>query len=305
MRALVTGISGFVGSHLTQALLAVGAEVHGYSQKPFLQTGVTTTAGDIRDRRAVTQLVAECRPTHVFHLAGSLAGDPATLFEINVAGTAILLEATRGAGVDRILVASSSAVYGASKQLPISEDQPFMPTTPYGASKAAQEMVALEFHLAGIAPTVRARMFNLVGPGLGPHLVFGRVAAQIVAAERGGDPVVRVGNLEAARDFIDVRDAAQALLALAQVGEPGAAYNVCSGKATEVRRGVEILARTAGTPVTVRVDPSLVRPNDIPEQHGSRERVTALTGWAPAITIERSLRDTLDYARGPGSGTAG
>jgi GDP-4-dehydro-6-deoxy-D-mannose reductase len=289
-------------------LKSEGAEVLGTARTPV--SGETsedrprTVPGDLTQDGWIAELLQQQRPTHVIHLAGvaeGAAGGSLVQYEVNLIATLRLLEAIRSSGLDPwILVASSSAVYGdaESKDLPLTEDEPFRPVNHYGVSKAAQELAALGAFLNDRLRTVRVRTFNLIGPGQPSTLVASDLARQIAQAERADRPVVlRVGNLAARRDYTDVRDAARAYALLAARAEAGEVYNVCSGRSHAVQECVDILSRLARVPVTVQVDEARMRPVDLPNQVGSPDRLRAATGWEPRIPLDASLKDLLEMWR--------
>ena len=286
-QVLVTGASGFVGQAVLQACREAGANAVGMDRS-----------------RAFTDTLEDVRPTHVIHLAGVLPGAPggsAVHDEANVRFTVRLFDAIRAAAMSpRILVASSSAVYGATtpEENPLTERHPFRPLTAYAVSKVAQEMLAVQAHLADGLPTIRVRTFNLIGPGQSRTLLASDLAGQIAEAEWGGrSATLRVGNLTPRRDYTDVRDAARAYVLLAAGGAPGEVYNVCSGRSWSVQECLDVLARLARVPVQVEVDAARQRAVEIPDQVGSAQRLNAATGWQPGIPVETSLRDLLDSWR--------
>jgi GDP-4-dehydro-6-deoxy-D-mannose reductase len=196
-------------------------------------------------------------------------------------------------------VTSSSAVYGRTPSgRPVSERTPVRPVTHYGASKLAQEEVAMRYSRSHGIPVVRTRAFNLLGPGLSSELACGAFANAIARREREGttEPI-RTGNLDSARDFTDVRDAVQAYAALAARGRAGAVYNICSGAAVTLDRCLRILLDLAARPLATEVDPARLQRDDVPIQVGDAGRVRALTGWRPSIPLERALSDMLDDSR--------
>jgi GDP-4-dehydro-6-deoxy-D-mannose reductase len=300
-RALVTGVSGFVGRHLVNQLVAMGWEVCGFDRVIDPRgdlTGVHVHQGDLLNLARVEDVLASCRPSHVFHLAALLGGDrPAPLFEVNVVGTANLFAAMRSTHTSaRVLVTSSSAVYGEPARLPVTEDDGFRPTTDYGASKAAQEMVAVSNQCRGM-DVVRVRPFNLVGPGQPDRLVVSSIARQIVAAERAGTGVVRIGDTRPRRDYVDVRDAVRAYVAVAEDKSLQDVYNVCSGQSVSVRECLDRLIRLSSIPLRVEHDDHLVRSHDIQEQVGSPARLQGATGWRPHISMDESLAAVLERLR--------
>lgn len=290
-RTFVTGSSGFTGGHL----------VHHLAERGDAVTGFSLGAGDIRDRAAIRAALAAAAPEVIVHLAGVLrATDPQQLYAINVGGTVALLDAVVELGLQPVVVVvSSSAVYGPSRDIePIAEHIEPRPRTHYGASKLAQEIAALRYVDAQGLHVVRVRTFNLLGPGLSAQLACGAFAERVARAERAEPPgTLRTGNLEALRDFTDVRDAVGAYALLASHGRAGEIYNVCSQRAVSIRRCAELLVQRAKRPVAMETDSALVQDNDVDVQIGDRTRITQLTGWQPTISLERSLEDMLDDTR--------
>ena len=308
---LVTGGAGFVGPYLIAALEKRGSRVVALGHPPERLSGCEWPpavspewrALDLVDRTAVDHLIAEVRPAAIYHLAAlsSVAAsfeDPVPTYQTNVMGTLHLLDAVRRhAPGCRVLLVSSAEVYGGVSS-PLTEQSPFYPANPYAASKVASEMIGVEHFRAHGMPIIRARAFNHTGPGQTPRFVvssFAKQIAQIEAARQA--PVLGVGNLSARRDFLDVRDVVEAYVALVEKGEPGAAYNVASGKAIAMQSLLDGLLAHAKVGIEVEIDPALLRPVDVPELVGSHDALTAATGWAPRIGIEQTLEDVLDYWR--------
>jgi GDP-4-dehydro-6-deoxy-D-mannose reductase len=258
---------------------------------------------DLLDRRRVLAAIEDLRPRLVYHLAGASQvaeswRDTATPLEGNVLATAHLLDAICRAGLDcRVLVTGSAAVYAPS-DLPIPEGGRRAPAGPYAISKLAQEQLARRaFEDDGIKVIV-TRSFNHTGPGQRPDFFAPSVARQIALIERGElDPVIRVGNLDATRDFTDVRDVVSAYVALMEAGTPGEVYNVGSGTARSMRSVLEALVSRARLPVTIEIDPSRLRPNDAPSLLADTGRLRAATGWTPLIGFDQMLDDLLAYWR--------
>jgi GDP-4-dehydro-6-deoxy-D-mannose reductase len=292
--ALITGVSGFVGSHLAEATKLAGFTVVGLDVKG------TPSPVDLRDVERIRSLVREARPEVVFHLAGLLrAPSPAALYESNVSGTVNLLEALVAEGLSpRVVVASSSAVYGspADDNL-LTEASPLRPLTHYGASKAAQEHAALAFFSTAKLQVMIARIFNIVGPGQPATLAAGAFAEQVASAERTMNRELKVGDLSGARDFVDVRDVARAYLALARSGQPGEIYNVCSSQRTPMQSCVDTLVSLASVRLAVVHDPTRARTNDVRAQIGDPARIRATTGWRAEISFEQSMKDLLESWR--------
>ena len=279
-RALVTGGTGFLGQQLGRELVDGGFEV----------AAVGRSSGDVTDPRAMRRLVAEVRPTHVFHLAGIRDGELDGLLRVNVWGAVNVLEAVAAeAPAARLLVVGSAAEYGETTREPIGEDHPLEPVTDYGVAKAAQELAAFAVAARRGLNLTRIRLFNVLGPGEPPSFVASAIAGRIAAIQAGTlRAPLRTGDLNTRRDFVDVRDVVSALRLAATRGDPGAVYNVCSGTATPIRRLVEELLALAGLDIPVESTPEEAVLN-VRGHAGSAERLRAATGWAP----ERSLRDSL------------
>ena len=297
MRALVTGASGFVGRHLVAHLRQAGDQVIASDR-----TGAR--GADLAEAGQARRLVAGARPEVVYHLAGysdvgGSWGDPEGAFRANATTTLSVLIAAREAGVGRVLVASSADVYGevADDALPVTEESPLRPVSPYAASKVAAEYLALQSHLGSHLATVRVRLFNQLGPGQSDRFVVPALARQIAEAERTGKSEIQVGNLSARRDFTDVRDSVEALRLLVERGQPGEVYNLCSGKDRSVQEVAQSLLALARRPMTLQVEPSRVRPVDIPVLVGDAARLKAVTHWKPGIPLARTLADVLQEWR--------
>jgi GDP-4-dehydro-6-deoxy-D-mannose reductase len=308
MRALITGINGFVGGHLAEHVLRQGWQVAGLGLAgeiglATLRGRVEVVSADLLDRDATYGALAATRPDVIFHLAAqshvpTAFADPATTITNNLFGQLNLLEAVRALALDALLVvACTSEEYGAVRpeELPVDEQTPLRPSNPYAFSKVAQDMLALQYFLAYGTRTVRLRLFNHIGPRQGDHFVVGAFAHQIAAIEAGRQPpVVRVGNLEARRDFTDVRDVVRAYELAALKGEPGAVYNIGSGRPVAIREILATLIELSAVAIAVEPDPERMRPVDIPVIACDASCFRARTGWTPEISLERSLADILD-----------
>jgi GDP-4-dehydro-6-deoxy-D-mannose reductase len=302
---LVTGGTGFAGSHLIEQLVAGGQRVaafynpHGH-RPTSSAPAVEWHAVDLLDRAAVSRAVAELSPAAIYHCGGfadvaAAWGQPDRALRVNALGTHHVLEAVRLAGLDcPVLVTASALVYRPSLEA-LREDSPIAPSNPYGISKLAQEMIAAR------APATRvliARPFNHAGPRQSPSYVTSSFARQIAEIERGRrEPVLLVGNLESRRDITDVRDTVRAYRLLVERGQPGRPYNVCSGRAYRVGDLLTTLVGLSKLEIAVRQDPARMRPADIPVVVGDPARIRSETGWEPALRIERTLSDLLDYWR--------
>ena len=291
MRALVTGANGFVGTHLVSHLRVCGDDV-------------VESAGDITDRDRLAEHVAHHRPEVVYHLAaqadvGGSWADPIPTLRVNVEGTVNLLDASVAAGVRRVLAVTSADIYGpvVEADLPLTEDQPVRPVSPYAASKASADLMCVAAGLAHGLEVVRARSFNHLGPGQNDKFVASAIASRIVDNERSGETAVRVGNLEARRDFTDVRDVVRAYRSLVTDGVPGEVYHVCSGVDRPIRELAEMLISISGHEMDLVVDPELFRPVDLKVLRGDHSKLRAATGWTPEIDIRTTLSDLLQFWR--------
>jgi GDP-4-dehydro-6-deoxy-D-mannose reductase len=255
---------------------------------------------DIIDAREITEAVVAAKPEAVYHLAGAAdVGGSWTLPEetvlANALGTLNVLEASRQAGADRVLAISSADVYGrvTEDELPIHEDQPLRPVSPYAASKVAADALAQQAWLGHRFPAIRVRAFNHLGPGQSDRFVAPSLAARIARNERDGGDEVPIGNTTPLRDVTDVRDVVRAYRLLVERGEPGGVYNVCSGRAVAVKEIADMLLGMAERPMRLVSDPELQRPVDIPVLVGDNAKLRAATGWSPTIPIEQTLADVL------------
>jgi GDP-4-dehydro-6-deoxy-D-mannose reductase len=303
---LVTGATGFAGSHLVDQLLEEGASVAAWSHhggrepKRADDSRVRWSAVDLLDRGAVLRALSELQPSAIYHCAGiAHVGEswsqPVRALSVNVLGTHHVLEGIRDAGLDcPVLVTGSALVYRPSTS-PLREDDPIGPSDPYGVSKLAQEILAAA---PAQAPVFIVRPFNHAGPRQSPTYVTSSFARQIAEIEAGRrEPMLRVGNLESCRDITDVRDTVRAYRLVVQHGQPRRPYNVCSGEAYRVRDLLEELIGLSRASIELHVDPSRLRPSDNPVIVGDRSRIGAETGWTPEIPIERTLDDLLNYWR--------
>ncbi len=310
--ALITGAGGFVGSHLCTYLLAhtdwhlTGTVYPNPVERQPEDTRLRLRFADLRDPEAVRALVAEAEPTYIFHLAAqsfvpTSFADPWDTLENNIRGQLNLLESARRSGRQiTMLVVGSNEEYGAPRpdELPFTEKSPLRPANPYAVSKVAQDFLGLQYYLAYNLPVVRVRPFNHTGPGQSSRFVIPAFASQIARIEAGlQPPVVKVGNLAAARDFTDVRDIVRAYHLAVTEGLPGDVYNLASGQARSIQEVLGSLLAYAQVPIRVEVDPERYRPVDVPVAYGSAEKFRHVTGWSPQIPFEQTLRDVLEYWR--------
>ncbi len=308
MRALITGVAGFAGGHLAEHLaIATGWEVWGNVRTaddvPRVAQGVQTVIADLRDRQSVVDLIDRSRPDFVFHLAAQ-AFVPQSwteawdTYETNLRSQINLFDALlKRGGAARVLVIGSNEEYGKIEfaQLPLREDSPLRPDSPYGVSKIAQDFMGLQYFLSYRLPVVRVRPFNHIGPRQSEKFVASAFAKQIASIEAGlVPPVIKVGNLSAQRDFTDVRDMARAYRLAIEQGEPGEVYNIGSGAPRSIQSLLDALLRFSAEAIRVEVDPDRLRPSDTPISYCDASRFAARTGWAPAIPFEQTLQDVLD-----------
>ena len=309
-KVYITGIEGFVGRYLVRELLDHGYEVAGLHHKHasaehLEEHGITLYPGDVTDRRENFWFSLDrFSPDAVVHLAAitfvphSLQ-DPLKTWRVNLWGTLNLLEWARQKKPDtKILVVSSGEVYGAPRnkdELPFREDSRLNPQNVYAATKAAADLAAQQYINVWKMPVIIARPFNHTGPGQSPNFVASAFAKQVAEIVRGKrEPVVRVGNLSAKRDFTDVRDVVRAYRLLLEKTESGV-FNICSGKPVQIQKILDTLVELSGVDVKVEVDPERLRPVDVPLIYGSFEKLRAATGWEPKIPIEQTLHDLLEW----------
>lgn len=314
MRVLVTGITGFVGSHFAEYALDQGVEVYGsyrWRSKTenidHLGPKIHLVEGDLRDVSSVQHVLEASQPDAIIHLAaqsfvGSSWQAPAETLVTNIGAQINLLEAIRQrAKKPRFLVVGSSEEYGAvyESELPITEDNPLRPLSPYAVSKVAQDLLGYQYFKSYGLPIVRTRAFNHEGPRRGDVFVTSNFARQIAEIEAGlREPVIYVGNLKTKRDYTDVRDIVHGYWLLLERGEPGEVYNLCSGSAWEIGEVLDFLLGEARVrPIAVREDPARLRPSDVPVLLGDARRIQRAVGWQPARAFTQTLRDVLDYWR--------
>ncbi len=260
---------------------------------------------DVTDEPVLVDAITGAAPDAICHLAaqasvGSSWNDQSTTYAVNTLGVLNLVTAALACHrPPRVLLVSSAEVYGrvASADLPIRENQPFAPVSPYAASKAAAELIGLQAWLGRGLEVIRARPFNHTGPGQRPDFVVPALARQVAAAAMAGGGVLETGNLEVRRDITDVRDVVRAYRALLDGGVPGEVYNVCRGQAISIQEVARRLVALAGVDLEIVVDPARVRPTDLPELRGDRARIYAATGWQPVIPLDDTFGAILDYWR--------
>lgn len=309
----VTGLTGFVGRHLRAQLEAEGAKVLGTCFPEHAEEAGCVFYLDLRSEAEVRSAVRDARPDRIVHLAAlSNVGHSwerrTETLETNLMGTYHLLEAVRsGAPGARVLLVSSSDVYGVHglRDARLREDHPTQAVSPYAYTKICAELLAGFYARVETLNVVVARPFPHTGPGQSPDFVCSDWASQIARIERGAaEPVIRVGNVDVERDFLDVRDVVRAYLALLDKGRAGEVYNIASGHAVSLRWILDSLLAMSGEPIRVEADAARFRKVDIPTLTGDNEKIRAETGWEPRIPLGRTLRDLLEDRRAR-AGSAG
>ncbi|KKW01157.1 MAG: NAD-dependent epimerase/dehydratase [Candidatus Amesbacteria bacterium GW2011_GWA1_48_9] len=313
-RCLVTGVTGFAGSHMAELLLAEGYEVFGVvrwrsrsEHIDHLNGRLHLLEGDLLDLRSLQDVMLSVLPDYIFHLAAQSFvptswTSPSVTFETNVVGSCNLFEAVRSAQINPVIhIACSSEEYGLvyPHEAPIKETNPLRPLSPYAVSKVAMDFMGYQYFKNYGLKIIRTRGFNHEGPRRGEVFVSSTFAKQVALIEAGlQTPVVYVGNLEAKRDYTDVRDMVRGYYLAAMKCEPGEVYNICSGRAWVIRDVLDYLISISRVKkIKVLEDPKRLRPSDVPLLLGDNSRFVAKTGWKPKIKFEQTLSDTLDYWR--------
>lgn len=315
MKVLITGITGFAGSHLAEYILHNQANVEVYGLVRWrsrleniitFQDKVFLLEADLKDPTSLRSVLAYVKPDWIFHLAAQSFVPtswkcPAETFNINVIGQINLFEALLSLNLNpKIHIAGSSEEYGQvyESEIPMKETNPLRPLSPYAVSKVAQDLLAYQYYRSYGLRTVRTRGFNHTGPRRGEVFVTSSLAKQIAEIEKGKrEAVIRVGNLEAKRDFTDVRDIVRAYWLALEKGEEGEVYNIGSGRTYAIREILEMLLSLSRVKVKIEVDPARLRPSDVPILLADSSKFKELTGWEPEIPFEKTLEDLLDYWR--------
>lgn len=314
-KVLITGISGFVGSHLAEYLLTQEAySIYGtyLSESSLvniasLKEKLTLTQIDLQDEKKVFTLIEEIKPDIIFHLAalssvGQSFEKPAETIINNVVVQVNILEAVRRLKLTetKILIVTSADVYGkvAKEDIPIDEETKFQPANAYAISKITQDFLGLQYFISYKLKVIRARPFNHIGPRQATGFVIADWAQKIAKIEKGMlEPILRVGNLEAQRDFTDVRDMVKAYALLIEKGAIGDVYNIGSGVSHKIADVLTMLLSFSKVQISIDVEPQLLRPEDSPERVCDNRKFVQLTGWKPTISLETTLKETLDYWR--------
>lgn len=307
MRIIITGFAGFVGSHLSKILLKENHQILGIDlniDKNY--KGIEVEALDLKDKKRVENVVKKFGPERIYHLAAQSSvsyswHNPIETFKVNVFGGINLLEAVREyANGCRVLVVCTAEEYGQPKgDMPIREDFNIFPSNPYAISKSALDFFSITYSKAYHLSLCVTRSFNHIGPGQSERFVCSDFAKQIAKIENGlQQPEIRVGNLEAYRDFLDVRDVVRAYVSIMDKGKVGHPYNVCSGKKVKISGILKILISLSNeNSIKVQVDPDKFRPIDVDTIYGDNSKLKKHTGWTPYYSLRQSLEDTLNYWR--------
>ncbi|NJL88445.1 MAG: GDP-mannose 4,6-dehydratase [Coleofasciculaceae cyanobacterium SM2_1_6] len=315
MKILITGLTGMVGSHLAEYILAShpGVEVHGLVRwrSPLdnirqILPQIHLHYAELRDLNSLIVLLNKVKPEKIFHLAAqsfvtTSFDAPADTLHTNVIGTTNLLDAVRITGIDPMIhICSSSEVYGqvTAEELPIKENNPFRPASPYAVSKTGEDMISLQYFLSYGIKTIRTRMFTHTGSRRGDGFAESAFAKQIAEIEAGirNNPV-KVGNLDSVRTFADVRDAVKAYWLLLEKCTPGEVYNIGGNRTMTIGDMLEMMKGMASCKIEHEVDPSLLRPSDVTLQIPDISKFQNATGWQPEIPVEQTFQDLLDYQR--------
>jgi len=312
-KSLITGITGFAGSHLAELLLKKNHEVYGIvrwrsktENIEHIRKHLKLIETDLLDAHSVQNLIKITKPDYIFHLAAQSFVPtswhaPAHTLNLNIVGQLNLFEAIREIGIRPVVqIACSSEEYGLvyPNEVPIKETNSLRPLSPYGVSKVAQDMLGWQYFKSYGMKIIRTRAFNHTGPRRGDVFAESTFAKQIAEIEKGEkDPIIKVGNLAAKRDYTDVRDMVCAYLLAVEKGKPGEVYNICSGKAYPIKDILNLLLSMSKKKIKVEVDPQRLRPSDVKILLGDCSKFKRTTGWKSKIPLEETLEDLLNYWR--------
>lgn len=306
MRALITGVDGFVGKYLSQYLLEQGYDVYGTVIDDAIKVSdVKTYKMDLLNKEEVRETIKTINPNAIYHLAGQSSvalswKNPTLTMDVNINGTINLLDSVRENNINtKVLIIGSSDQYGIIKpeDCPIAEEHILNPVSPYAISKMAQEQIAKLYTSSYNMNLIMVRAFNHIGPMQSKNFVVSDFASKIAEIEKGSEPVIRVGNLEAYRDFTDVRDIVRGYVMLMEKGKNGEVYNIGSGNPIKIREILEILLSLSKIEIQVEIDPDKLRPSDVPLVQCDNSKVKSHINWKAEYDIKNTLKDTLDYWR--------
>ncbi len=312
-KAFITGIAGFVGSHLAELLLAEGYEVYGLirprTKTDYIESIISKLHledADIMDTHSLYTTIARIKPDYIFHLAAQSFVptswvSPSVTLEVNIVGSANLFEAVRQVGIDPVIqIACSSEEYGMvlPNEVPIKETNPLRPLSPYAVSKLAMDYLGYQYYESYKIRIVRTRGFNHTGPRRGETFAESTFAKQIALIEKGKqEPVIHVGNLDASRDYTDVRDMVKGYLLSVEKCDPGDVYNICTGTDIKIGDMLKLLLSFSKVNVEIKPDPARMRPSDVKVLLGDNSKFVAKTGWKPQIPFEKTMEDLLNFWR--------
>jgi len=310
MKILISGVSGFVGSHLAEYCLFKGCEVHGTIRwrsdtQNLKGINIILHECDLTDAHAVKSVIEKVKPDRIFHLAAQSYVhaswiEPMQTLDNNIRSEVNIFEAVRSIeGYNPLIqIAGSSEEYGNAAKMPITEDTPLLPVSPYGVSKVAQDLLGYQYYRSYGMKIIRTRAFNHTGRRRSEVFVCSSFAKQIAELEKKeGEKIIYVGNLEAERDFTDVRDMVRAYWLALEFGVPGEVYNICSEKSYPIKNILNKLRSLSKTKITVKNDPERMRPSDLQVLLGDCKKFREKTGWVPQYTISETLKEILDYWR--------
>lgn len=306
MKALITGVNGFVGNYLSKYLVEQGYTVYGtVIEDNVVMENVHIKKMNLLNKDEVTKTIKSINPDQIYHLAGQSAvglswKEPTLTMDVNINGTINLLDAVRENSIDtKVLIIGSSDQYGVIKpeDCPISEDHQLNPSSPYAISKVTQEQISKLYIKSYKMNIIMVRAFNHIGPMQSKNFVVSDFASKIAEIEKGAEPVIRVGNLEAYRDFTDVRDIVRGYYMLMKSGKIGEVYNIGSGNAYKIQDILDILLSLSTTKIKVETDPDKLRPSDVPLIQCHNSKIKSHINWMPQYDIKNTLKDTLDYWR--------
>ena len=312
-KALITVIAGFVGSHMAELLLSQGYEVWGMSRPrskmdhiESIKSQLHLEDADLLDSHSLYTTLNKIKPDYIFHLAAQSFvptswGSPAVTLEVNIVGSANVFEAVRQVGIDPVIqIACSSEEYGMvyENEVPIKETNPLRPLSPYAVSKLAMDYLGYQYFESYGMKIIRTRGFNHTGPRRGDTFAESTFAKQIALIEKGKqEPVIYVGNLEAQRDYTDVRDMVRAYLLAVQKCDPGEVYNIATGHAIKIEDVLKMMLAMSTVKVEIKQDPARMRPSDVPILIGDTKKFQEKTGWKAEIPFEKTAADLLNYWR--------
>lgn len=312
-KALITGIAGFVGSHMAELLLSEGFEVYGLSRSrskmdhiESIKSQLQLEDADLLDSHSLYTTINKIKPDYIFHLAAQSFvptswGSPAVTLEVNIVGSANVFEAVRQVGIDPVIqIACSSEEYGLvyENEIPIKETNPLRPLSPYAVSKLAMDYLGYQYYESYKMRIIRTRGFNHTGPRRGDTFAESTFAKQIALIEKGKqEPVIYVGNLEASRDYTDVRDMVKAYLLAVEKCDPGEVYNISTGTTIKIADVLKMMLGMSKVKVEIKEDPKRMRPSDVPILIGDNSKFVEKTGWKPEVPFTKTAEDLLNYWR--------